>query len=250
VSPLALLLACAQPPPVQGGVVDPWGGPVADATVVVEGIVERWRTDADGRFQLEIGPDAAELIIGKAGYMQATASVSAGEGARGPVEVDLWPDPDQPGFFAVGPRGYVHLATRTVRVLAPTRGNGEALPVIAPPALSEDVVPSGITRFVLKSTVPAAQMSGLDLALARLAPVGTKDPRAKGEDAAALRAERAIPYTMAGMAGKDAWLVTLEAPLAPGVYAWHTAKALDLRDPAALALVPRERLLAWGFAVE
>ena len=109
---------------------------------------------------------------------------------------------------------------------------------------------TGPCTIVLKSTVPAAQMSGLDLALARLAPVGTKDPRAKGEDAAALRAERAIPYTMAGMAGKDAWLVTLEAPLAPGVYAWHTAKALDLRDPAALALVPRERLLAWGFAVE
>ena len=40
------------------------------------------------------------------------------------------------------------------------------------------------------------------------------------------------------------------APLAPGVYAWHTAKALDLRDPAALALVPRERMLAWVFAVE
>jgi hypothetical protein len=251
VSLFALLVGCAQPPPVEGTVHDPWGAPVGDATVVVEGIVERWRTDADGRFLLELGPDAADLIVGKAGYMRATGEVSAGEGARGPVEVELWPDPEQPGFFAVGPRGYVHLATRTVRVLPPARKSTEALPVVAPPALSEDVVPSGISRFVLKSTVPTAQMKGLDLALARLAPVAPKDPRARdSDDSAALRAEGVVPHAMAGMAGKDSWMVTLEAPLAPGVYAWHTAKALDLRDPAALALVPRERMLAWVFAVE
>ena len=51
---LALLVGCAHPPPVEGTVHDPWGAPVGDATVVVEGIVERWRTDADGRFLLEL----------------------------------------------------------------------------------------------------------------------------------------------------------------------------------------------------
>ncbi len=249
---LALLLACAEPPPVVGAVVDPWGAPVADATVVVEGIVERWQTDVDGRFQLELGPEAAGLIFGKAGYMRATADVPAGEGARGPVEVELWPDPEQPGFFAVGPRGFVHLATRMARVLPPARGSVEATPVVAAPTLAEDVVPSGISRFVFKSTVPPAQMKGLDLALARLAPVpapkkgGTPDAK----EPVQLRAESAVPFTIGGMSGKDAWLVTLEAPLAPGTYAWHTAKALELRDPAALALVPRERLLTWVFAVE
>jgi hypothetical protein len=54
-----------------------------------------------------------------------------------------------------------------------------------------------------------------------------------------LRAESAVAHTIASMSGKDAWLVTLEAPLAPGTYAWHTAKALELRI---FGGVPPERI--------
>jgi hypothetical protein len=176
------------------------------------------------------------------------------------VRVVLWPETAQPGFFAVGPRGYLHLPAREVRLLPPARKSAEPLPVVTVP---EDArIPAGTGGFVFRSTVSAAQMKGLDLRLSRLRQLDAPPPRTpRGSasapapstpagDAPLYHSRDDLPHTLEAMPAKDTWKVTLPSPLAPGVYAWHTANALGVREQEAWDLLPRERRLAWTFHVE
>jgi hypothetical protein len=259
-----LLLACARPTPIVGDVVDPWGTPVPDATIVLEGVVERWQADSQGRFHLETDAAPRTVIAGKAGYMRGSAPLPEGVpegGTAAPVRVVLWPEAAQPGFFAVGPRGYVHLPAREVRLLGPARKGGEPVPGVTVPA--DALIPSGTSGFVFRSTVSPAQMKGLDLRLSRLRPLEiapSRAPRgsASGKAPAPGTASEAplyqsrddLPYMLEAMPARDTWKVSLEVPLGPGVYAWHTANALGIREQEAWELLPRERRLAWTFHVE
>ncbi len=258
---LISLLACAPNVPITGQVVDPWGAPMPDTTVVVEGVVERWSTDAQGRFAIDVTADRTKVIAGKAGYMRATAEAPApDEGTqRAPVSLTLWPLPPQPGFFAVGTKGYLHLEARPIKVLAPAKPGGDALPTVTVP--SDVRVPAGTMSFVFQSTVPIDKMQALGLRLSQLtAPATRAKPGRQARSASTSPAQDApvaertaasdLPFTMSAMTGKDAWMVTLAAPLAPGEYAWHTANALGTRDGDALARLPPDRLLAWPFSAD
>ncbi|MEN9784985.1 MAG: Carboxypeptidase regulatory-like domain [Pseudomonadota bacterium] len=247
-----LLLACAEPVTVHGTVTDAWGTPVPGATVVLEGVVDRWTAGADGTFTVEADTPPATVIAGAPGYMRGSAPVARGDDAprRQEVRIALWPDPANPGFFGVGPSGYAHLPARTLTPLRPERplASGEtAFPALTLPA--EAVIPPGTTRFVHKSTVRAQEVRAMDLRLSRL----TEAPPALRPATATtpwwIRADE-VPFEIDGMPGRDAYLLKLAAPLPAGVYAWHAGGTLELRDSDALAVLPRARLLAWPFRVD
>ena len=246
-----LLLACAQPVVIHGTVTDAWGTPVPGATVVLEGVVDRWTAGADGTFTVEAETRPAAVIAGAQGYMRGSAALAHGEDAprSQEVRIALWPDPANPGFFGVGPSGYAHLPARTLTPLRPDRPlpDGEtAFPALTLPP--DAVVAPTTTRFVHKSTVRAQEVRAMDLRLSRLveAPVSL---RPTGTTATWwIRADE-VPFEIDGMPGRDAYLLKLGEALPPGVYAWHAGSTLELRDADALAVLPRARLLAWPFRI-
>ncbi len=247
-----LLLACAEPVVIHGTVTDAWGTPVPGATVVLEGVVDRWTAGADGTFTVQTDDPPGTVIAGADGYMRGTATVVHGDDAPRiqDVRIALWPDPANPGFFGVGPSGYAHLPARTLTPLRPTRplpGGETAFPALTLPPDAR--VAPDTTRFVHKSTVRAQEVRAMDLRLSRLVEAPETLRPADAGGAWWIGADD-IPFTVDGMPGRDAYLLKLAAPLAPGVYAWHTGGTLELRDSDALALLPRARLLAWPFRVE
>lgn len=274
---LMLLLACSKPAVVvTGDVVDIWGRPLPGATVVVEGVVQRWQADPAGTFSLTLEEVPSRVLGAAPGHMRAAVTLPQGsEGA--PLRLALWPEPKAPGFYAVGSSpeaegGLLHLAARGVTML----GSGDrARPVLAlaldrpvshvgaggttgsvgsssapvaermPGPGSARGVPGGTTRFLHKSTLDPRAFRELALRLSRLEEV------AVGERAAAERrwaAAEAVEVRVEALPGKDCYLLEVP-PLRDGVYAFHTGRVLDLQDAAALAALPRERLLAWAFQV-
>ncbi len=263
---LVPLLACSTPTvTVEGQVVDVWGNGVAGATVVAEGVVERWQADPQGAFALTLDSVPARVSAAAGGYMRGSVATSAEGGASSPLRIALWPEPKAPGFYAVGQDarvdgGLIHLAARSVSIL----GSGDA----ATPALTMSEaagtdprtvpggarsVPAGTTRFLHKSTLDPRAFRGVEVRLARLseAPAATT---ARAASRSGPRPERSwtsvapVEVKVEALPGKDCYLLEVP-PLAEGVYAFHTGGVLERRGNEALATLPRERLLAWGFHV-
>lgn len=284
------LLACSTPAvSLHGNVVDLWGRPLAGATVVVEGVVERWQTDPAGAFSLSVDEAPLRVLGAAPGHMRAVVEVPEGSAGTA-LRIELWPEPRAPGFYAVGSSaevegGLLHLAARAVTVqttltppvptfamalagggeAAPRRSDstGTGLPNTAPALVAgrtpgpgnARVVPTGTTRFLHKSTLDPRAFRGLELRLSRLeAWPSAVDARPKGMPPMTALGEHGwmatapIEVQIEALPGKDCYLVEVP-PLADGVYAFHTGRVLDLRDGAALAAVPKERWLAWGFQV-
>src|SRR5690606_20162720 len=95
---LVLLAECEQAPTLEGQVVDVWGNPVADATVVIEGQPGRPTTDAYGNFTLPLIVGKHKLKAGREGYIQEHLDLEVGEGQPPPNPVlHLYPKPEEPG---------------------------------------------------------------------------------------------------------------------------------------------------------
>jgi hypothetical protein len=123
---------------IEGKVVDIWGNPIEGATVMVVGGTERPLTDADGRYRIAKTTGPLQVKAGRKGYIQdhEEFEVKPGEDVAGPL-FELFPKPEEAGFFVVGAGKYVKLAPSTVysvgNALAQFRGEFrfEALAAVA-----------------------------------------------------------------------------------------------------------------------
>ena len=114
----ALLGGCAVEKRIEGQVLDLWGNPVEGATVKLEGTTERPLTDAYGRFYLPHTTGDLTIKAGKEGYIQASQEISVAEGDDPPTAVfELYPEPEEKGFYLVGFDDYVELPHEPVEAV-------------------------------------------------------------------------------------------------------------------------------------
>lgn len=239
---LLLLGACTEPPTIDGKVVDIWGEPIAEATVLMEGQGERPVTDNEGRYSFAHVPGKHVMKAGKQGYIQAHADLEVPEAGTdkiaGPT-FELYKQPEEAGFYVIGSSGYTKLDQQMVHTVGsdfdPLRGlkaTGSAKADHAPLTVLfhtelryEEILKLGLELHGLEF-VEKRELAG---------PLGKQEVDvnlhvSKGEHA----------ITIEKMRSPTDYLITVKGDLEPGWYAFQTQDLLDSPDQDAFDRIPEE----------
>lgn len=248
---LMLLLACADTRTVSGTVTDVWGNPIADATVVIEGVVERYHTDSAGVFAIETGQPVRRLLVGKDGYIKSVAEAAEPadeEADYDPLKFKLYPKPPKPGFYGVGRKGYIPLDAARVKVVG-----SEMRHFAGVREIPEEHLPPGKVSFVFQTTLRPSELAQMNLHLTRLAFVDhTSMKGLLGEEAVTVNlwtAESEVPFDLTELPAPNEYLIESRGDLAKGVYAFHALDILNEPDQAVILNLPKERQVAFPFEV-
>jgi len=244
---LSLLFACThEEPRVQGKVVDIWGQPLVGATVIVVGQHERPTTDAEGRYWVPRDEGSWEVKAGAEGYVPAFGAFEIKPDTTMIDTLQLWPKPDESGFFLVGPGRYDPLQPQPVvskgntlktyrglEAVGETTHRGPNLRVLFHTELKQDQINRlGLELtsldFIREAEIPAAVTSKVELNL--------------------YVAGKARPIKVTPLPSRTDYLLEVEQ-LEAGTYALHTQDILDNMPSDVFEQLPKEHRLAWGFHV-
>jgi hypothetical protein len=247
---LALLAGCKKPPVIHGVVRDIFGHPLEGVTVMMEGSMDRQSTAADGTFSFPLQKANMRFLAGKKGYIKAMTTVAPPADDKTeapPVELSLYPDPPEKGFFAVGSDGYTKLEPRQIYV----RGT-ELRGVAGIKETSDKSLPADQPlRFVFSSTLRPSQIAQLDLRLHHLDFVESIEvPGVLGKEPVTANlwvANGPVQFDLEQLATEDDYLITTREPIKAGAYAFHTEGVLTSRDVRILETLPRELQVAYAF---
>lgn len=233
------LMACTQPQPLKGRVVDIWNNPIEGATVLVNG--GRPQTDMHGVYEISRAPGTFEFRAGKEGYIQDSSEATITEESKKAPVFKLYKKPAANGFYAVTVGDYVELKPSSVKLLG---HEADALfGIVGPPA--DTFVEGETLSMVYKIDFSLAQVKTLGLELRKLkfventtmASVGggqkTEVPVNLWVDAGK------IPITISKLNSKGHFLIsTGDTELKPGVYAVQAQNLLTPKDEDAWRQIP------------
>lgn len=248
-----LLWACSDDRTVTGQVLDIWNKPIDNATVVIEGVVERHYSGADGTFSIDVPGDqvVSRVMAGRDGYIREIVEVPAvaEDAPFAPVSFHLYPEPAQPGFYGVGRSEYVHLSTARVTLVGTELRHYTGIKEI--PA---EHLPAGSSRFVFSSTLRSSELSRMNLHLSRLDFVDhTEIKGILGKVDATINlfvSAEEIPFDLKSLPSRDDYLIVTRAPLTtPGIYAFHAQDVLNEKDPRIILSLPKEMQVVFPFEV-
>jgi hypothetical protein len=247
-----LLVACSDTRVLAGEVRDVWGNPVADATVVIEGVVERHHSDSAGRFSIDTEGPVTRVMAGKDGYIKDIEVVPAPleeGGDLAPVHFALYPEPEQPGFYGIGPKEYIHLEARRIRVVGTELKHYAGVQDAAEQALTGGQPAS----FVFSSTLRSSELARMNLHLSKLEFVDhTAVKGVLGAMDATVNlwvAAEEVPFDLKALPARDAYLITTREAVGPGMYAFHAQDVLNEEDERILMNLPKEMQVAFSFEV-
>ncbi len=249
-----LLVACSDTRVLHGKVNDVWGTPLADATVVIEGVVERYRSDSAGKFEIDTESQVTRVMAGKAGYIKGIEAVApALEGEEDedydPLSFTLYPDPEQPGFYGVGRSEYVHLEAKRIRVVGTELKHYAGVQDAAEMTLTSGTP----ATFVFSSTLRSSELARMNLHLSRLDFVShTPIKGVLGRMDATVNlwtAQEDVAFDLVSLPSRDDYLITTRGPVHPGMYAFHAQDVLNEEDERVLMNLPKEMQVAFPFEV-
>jgi len=249
-----LLTACGEPPVLEGVVTDAWGKPVEAATVQLEGVVDQTTTDANGVFHFPRPEGTQRLMAGKDGYIKNTATVTIPTDEDEPQprpEIALYPEPERPGFYAVGRQPPLHhLEAKRIKTVGTEIRARTGLPDIG----SQTLQSAENLRFVFSSTLRSSDLSRLDLQLHKLEFIDHDPvPGVLGEEEIKVNlwvATETQKFDIKGLPSKDDYLITIRGKLEPGAYAFHTEGLLTSNEVDVLAKTPKEMQVAYPFEIK
>jgi hypothetical protein len=263
------LLACTEDTRgISGLVQDIWGKPVPDATVVVEGVMERYYTDSSGSFSLDIpasqlvvqaapedaltapGLGSVRVLVGKDGFIKemSVARELPEEEDFAPLNMALYPEPERPGFYAVGNEGYVMLGHQRIQSVGTVLAHFAGVQNIP-----EEAVRSGKIRVVFNTRLRPSEISQMNLHLSRLEFISTGEMKGIfGAEETAVNlwvAKEDVAFDLESFDSRNDYLVTTREELAPGMYGFHAHDILHEQDERVLRALPKEQLVAFPFEV-
>lgn len=248
---LLLLAACAGPPAVVGKVVDIWGNPVPEATVVIEGVVEMYHADQAGLFRIETEAPVTRVMAGKPGFIKDVELIAAppAEGEDyAPMTFQLYPEPEKPGFYAVGHTDYVALAAQRIVMVGTELKHYAGLRDIPGTGLGR-----GKQRFVFTSKLRPSDLMRMNLHLSKLSFVShTPVKGLLGPMDATVNlwiAEEDVPFDLEQLPSRDDYLISTRGPLDAGMYAFHAQDVLAEQDERVFLMLPKEMQVAFPFEV-
>ncbi len=273
--PLVLLACTEDTRTVSGQVKDIWGAPVPEATVVVEGVMQRYFTDTDGRFAIELpaeglvlhhqvdddgrpeddddlsGRKGVRVLVGRDGFIKGRglAPEVPEEEDFEPLQLALYPEPETPGFYAVGPKAYVPLGSQRIQMVGTGLAHYAGIQDIP-----EEHLAKGIIELVFTTRLRPSEIAQMNLHLSRLEFVNKA--RVKGvfgpeDDLVNLWvAKDDVAFDVVGFDTREDYLIRTREPLTPGMYAFHAHDILHEEDERVLYSLPREQQIAFPFEVK
>lgn len=247
---LLLATGCDSQNVIDGQVVDPWGNPLAGATVMIVGGQERPLTDDNGAYRLAAVPGELKLKAGKKGYIQDQHDLVVEKGRRrveGPL-FELFPKPEANGMYLLGGHGYISIPPQRVR----TVGNElrQYRGITDHGAAKSDAKPP---RLVYHTDAREDEIRALDLRLRRLTYVADTDltgPLGVTTVRVSLWTDAGdVKYELKPLNSKTDYLLPLPEDLPPGVYAFETQGLLSGRPEQVDALPPELRVV-FPFEIE
>lgn len=254
-SPLLMLLAiaCGKPATIEVQVTDVWDVPIAGATVVQEGVTDRFSTGSDGRVKIPVEAGTAHFMAGQDGFIKelATVEVPEDKDAIEGLTLQLYPEPEKPGFYGVDRKAYVHLEAYSIQAVASESSTIHGLKDIPKAGLQYEA--EGPVRFVFSSTLRAQQLKQQNLKLSKLEFKDSVDfVGVLGSSVIQLNlwvAGEEVPFTVKGLQSRDDYLIVVEDALPKGIYAFHAQNILDPSSAGALEKLPKEMQVAFTFEV-
>lgn len=255
--PMILLLAligCSEPARVEVRVLDVWSKPLAGATVVQDGVQERFTTGSNGKVMVPVEEGERHLMAGLDGYIKELATIEVPKDADDDdlpkVVLKLYPDPGSPGFYGVGSRDYIHLEATPINAVATEISTWHGLRVHPKASMSHT---GDELRFVLHSTLRADELKRQDLKLSSLRFVEEGEVLtvlgAQNVDLDLWVADSDVPFEVKGLQSRDDYLILVKPIPAPGIYAFHAQNILDSRNAEALDKLPEELKVAFTFEI-
>jgi hypothetical protein len=242
---LLFLAACSREPRLVGQVVDIWGEPVEGATVVLDQLSERPLTDKNGKFDLPALPGAHKIKAGREGYIQEHQEVTVVEGEPPPkVLFELYPKPEEPGFYAVGDDRYLRLEPEPVY----QRG-GELESVRGIKSLGEASLQGTSLRVVFHTPLKMDQVMRLVLGLHQLEHVASMNmigpfgPTAV--DVNLWESKKEVDIHIEPMRSRTDYLITSTGTLDAGGFAFDTQKLLTAGDLETFKEIPEPLRVAY-----
>lgn len=248
---LLLALGCSSPRMLEGHVVDIWGKPVPDATVVIEGVVERYHADATGAFSIPTEAPVKRAMAGKDGYIKEVADLPeiAEDADYSPLTFTLYPEPDKPGFYAIGRTAYIDIPAQRIRMVATELRHFAGIRDIPDEGLPQKQP----AKFVFTSMLRPSELARMNLHLSRLQFVNkTQIKGVLGPTEATVNlwvAEKEVPFDLVSLPSRDDYLITTRDPLDEGVYAFHAQDVLNEEDERVFMNLPKEMQVAFPFQV-
>ncbi len=247
---LLLLFACTDTRTVSGKVLDIWGKPVEQATVVVEGVMERYYTDGGGVFAIEVENPATRVMVGKDGFIKDIAETSAqsDDDDYDPLAFSLYPEPEEPGFYGVGRHAYVELGAQRIQLIGTDLQHYAGVQDIP-----EEFLPPGQVEFVFTTKLRPSEIAQMNLHLSQLEFVDKT--RIKGVFGAAdatvqlWTAGPDVAYDLEQLASREDYLVRTREALPAGIYAFHAHDVMHEEDERVLRSLPKEQQVAFPFEV-
>jgi hypothetical protein len=249
---LLLLVACTDTRAVTGKVTDIWGAPIGDATVVIEGVMERYHSDSGGAFKIDVEHPVSRVLVGKDGYIKniATAHAATEEDDYDPLAFRLYPEPEQPGFYGVGRAAYVTLGKQRIQMVGDDLHHFAGVQDIPEETLPASKQP---TEFVFTTRLRASEISQMNLHLSKLDFVNkTRIKGVFGATDATVNlwvAGEDVPFDLTSFGTRDDYLIRTRDGLPKGIYAFHAHDVLHEEDERVLRELPREEQVAFPFEV-
>ncbi len=249
---LSLLFGCGDPPQFEGIVQDVWGNPIQAATVRLEGVKPHAETDVSGLFTFERPKNKARLRAGKDGYIPQTVGVHFPGNEPNPrrVELKLFPEPKQTGFYGVGRKRFAPIVKQKLRTL----GN-EIRAFTGLPSVGEVVLPAGPPlQVIFHTTLRKEDIKRMDLQLHRLKFINESElSSVEGPKSTRINlwvADTAQKFELSSLPGEHDYLIKIADKLEKGVYAFHSGGVLTSNDVMVLSHVPDEHKIAYPFEIK
>ncbi len=247
----ALMIAgCSTAPVLEGKVVDIWGQPIEGATVMVVGQRERPMTDGEGRYRIARVVGRYEIKAGRNGYIQdhTEFEVTAAGDQLAPT-FELYPKPDDAGFYAVTTGQYRELVHQPVRSVGTSLKSFRGIE-----SFGELRVETTRPQIVFHTDLRHDEIIRLGLELHRLDYVRKaelKSPLAATEVSVNLYVDGGrIPIDLQPMKSSTDYMITTTEPVEPGIYAFQTQDLLSAGGAAdRFQQIPEELRVVFPFEV-
>ena len=248
------LLACNNTPVVSGTVQDIWNNPIEGAMVQMEGNGNKQTTDAQGRFTFELQDVEAGNLRFRAGHTEFIHDVEVLVYApemdaenTDSVEFELYPKPNEKGFYAVGNSEYHNLQSGE---LVDVKSTFKTLYGLA--RVNDIKLNNSTPQFVYHSSLRKEEIKQVNLGLYKLA---FKEKEAMTGLTGDTEVEidlwlpegKSIPFNLRSLDQEEMYLIEFSDKLDKGVYAF-SGRYIEGKDNA--DKLPKELQVAYTFEVK
>lgn len=249
------LTSCSNPPVIEGRVLDIWDKPISNSMVKMEGEVEAQHTDSNGNFSFIAKDGSMRFRAGHENYIHdvEVAVYSSTDTDLPPkVTFNLYPKPEENGFYAIGAESYEQIVGQKIQQLETQLQSIKGIKDLGEIQLTQEQA----NGFVFFSTLRKEQIKQFKLQLHPLTFTETIQIKSlmgvTDTDVHMYTVSNTMPidFELLSLDQEYMYLLKPKENLPLGYYAFHDSEILTNDETNSLNNHPPELNLAYSFEVK